>query len=220
MTSSSDLFKGGKLRVASFFATSQHTVGSKLYGEVVDSLKHQHAEVHELSLLRAKLNACDGCYSAGGRVCLMPCDHNDVEADIYDPTDKGVIVHEKVTECDLLFVAAEARCGGLDSSTQRFLERLLPYENLAQRKGQHLLRGKVAMCLVVGDGAEGAVGLLVARLSALGFTIPAKGSCSVEVPKVTREAGLKLLESNSRLREDLRTGVDAAVRLVHALKAN
>lgn len=220
MTSSSSLAKGSKFRVASFFATAKDSVGHKLYADIVDTLKHQHAEVHEMSLLRAKLNGCDGCYAAGGRVCLLPCDHNDVEADIYDPTDKGVMVHEKINEADLLFVAAEARCGGLDSSTQRFLERLLPYENLAQRKGQELLHGKVALCLVVGDGAEGALGLLVSRLSALGFAIPSKGSAFVEVPKVSREGGLKMLEANSRLRETLRAGVDNAARLVQALKAH
>lgn len=215
MTSSSE---NGRLKAAAFFSGSTDAVGSKLYGVLTETLKHKHCDLHETNLRKTKLNECDGCYAAGGRVCMLPCDYNDVEAEIYDSTDKGVLVHDTVTSCDVLLLVSEARCGGLDSSSQRLLERLIPYEHLLHRKGQDLLTGKAAIVLAVGDGADAAVSHAASRLSALGFTIPAHGAIAVEVPQLSREAGLKSLNGDSRFRSKVQAAVDSAVAVVQGFR--
>jgi hypothetical protein len=148
---------------------------------------------------------------------LLPCDYNDIDSDIYDPSDKGVVVHEAITECDVLALTAEARGGGLDCESQRFLERLVPYQNLLFKQGQSLLDGKVAIVLIVGEGAESVSGQVSARLASLGFALAPRGVVALELPKVSRESGLKILNSSTHVATLLQTAAENAAYVARKL---
>lgn len=217
MTSSSDTF--GRVKVAAITSAADETPVFKLFSSLVQLLNRAHCEVSEVKLAKMKLNACDGCYASGGRTCLLPCDYNDIDEAIYDPADKGVVIHDKVTTAEVVAVVAEARCGGVDSVTQRFLERLIPYENLVRLQGRKALAGKVALVTVVGDGADSALGQIVARLASLGFAVPAYGTISVEIaPHGTQADGSKQIQANSDVQHRLQSCVDSAIKQASAAK--
>jgi multimeric flavodoxin WrbA len=217
MTSSSDTF--GRPKVAAITSAADETPTAKLMHALLLEFKRANAEVREHNLTKVKLNACDGCYASGGRTCLMPCDYNDIEEEIYDPSDKGVVIHESITSADILLLVAEARCSGLDSLSQRLLERMIPYENIARVQGRRVLEGKVAIIAVVGDGAEAALGQAASRLSSLGFALPSFGSISVEVPaQGHRDQGLRLIQSDRDVQQRLQSCVASAIKQAAALR--
>lgn len=217
MTSSSDTF--GRVKVAAITSAADETPVFKLFSAFVSLLNRAHCDVSEVKLAKMKLNACDGCYASGGRTCLIPCDYNDIDETIYDPADKGVIIHDKITSADVLTVIAEARCGGADSLTQRLMERLIPYENLVRIQGRKALEGKTAVVIVVGDGADAALGQIVARLASLGFAVPAYGTISVEVaPHGTQADGSRQIQANSDVQHRLQLCVDSAIKQASAAK--
>lgn len=217
MISSSSTF--GRVKLAAVTSAASDTPTAKLLQALLIEFKRANADVREHNLSKLKLNACDGCYASGGRTCLMPCDYNDIDEEIYDPSDKGVVIHESVTDADVLLLVAEARCSGLDSLSQRFLERLIPYENVARVQGRRILEGKVAVVAVVGDGAEAALGQAASRLSSLGFALPSFGSISVEVPAHGhREQGLRLIQSDHDVQQRLQSCVASAIKQAAALR--
>jgi multimeric flavodoxin WrbA len=217
MTSSSDTF--GRVKVAAITSASDETPVFKLFLSLVQLLNRAHCEVSEVKLAKMKLNACDGCYASGGRTCLLPCDYNDIDEEIYDPSDKGVLITDSLVDCELLLVVAEARCGGVDSLTQRFLERLKPFDNLARLQHQRLLDNKFAVVVAVGDGADAAVGQMSARLLGLGLSIPAYGSISVEIESFwTRDHGLKVVQGDGDVQHRLQDCVSSAIKQASSVK--
>lgn len=217
MISSSDTF--GKIKLAAVSSMAPDTPTAALYTALLKEFRRNHVDAAEHHLAKMKLNACDGCYASGGRTCLLPCDYNDIDEELYDPSDKGVLITDSLVDCELLLVVAEARCGGLDSLTQRFLERLKPFDNLARLQHQRLLDNKFAVVVAVGDGADAAVGQMTARLLGLGLSIPAYGSISVEIESFwTRDHGLKVVQGDGDVQHRLQACVSSAIKQASSVK--
>lgn len=117
-----------------------------------------------------RIAPCDGCYG-GGRVCMHPCDRNDIESEIYMPNDKMLTMYEQLIEADALIFATDVRWCGVNHYAQRFIERLNPFVNQAAA-GKPVLSKKVAGIITVGDGSIEVAGRLMASLNAVGYSFP------------------------------------------------
>lgn len=142
----------------------------------------REAEVAKVYLPNTKIHGCVGCFSGGGRVCGFPCDRNSIESDIYKPDDGMLGVYDKIIDADALLLAADSRWGSVDHHTQRFIERLTPFPNLAAQ-GRPMLKRKVAGIVTVGDNALSTAGALMAALNAVGFAFPNYAYVAWNVPR-------------------------------------
>jgi hypothetical protein len=136
-------------------------------------------------------------------VCLDPCDRNDIESDIYRADDGMLSLYDQIRSSDIMVLATDVRWSGLNHYTQRFLERLNPFVNLAAA-GKPALTKKVAGVVVAGDGALALTGPLMSTLSAVGFSFPRYAYAAWHTPRsVSNETAKAAYLKANAVHEDL-----------------
>lgn len=173
--------------------------------EVVAEVKGSFSvEVARYALPSVRVHACVGCYGGGGRVCMYPCDRNDIESDIYRPDDQMGTLYEQMLAADALLVATDVRWSGLNHYTQRFFERLDPFVNQAAA-GKPILRKKVAGLVIAGDGGVALAGSMMSTLNAVGYAFPRYAYAAWHIPRGASAAQVKSAYDKSKaVHEDLR----------------
>lgn len=227
------LQKAGGTRIAIIRSTTHGAVGGQVADDIAAHIKKEMPTaalaVHDLThdgtrdnddgdpLVSGKLYPCEGCFAGGGRRCLLPCDRNDVESDIFAGDDVGVEIHETLNRAALIVVVAEARCGGLDTRMQRFVERLTPYRNMRE-EGRALLRDKVAVVAVVGASSAAAAALLISQLTSVDLAVPPSGVVALDVyDDLSKDHALAEYKKNTTVRSALDDMVANGLRLVKKL---
>lgn len=176
-----------------------------------------NTEIATFELPKLRVHACSGCYG-GGRVCMMPCDRNDIESDIYRPDDGMIPLYEKMQEADMLVLAVDARWGGVNHYMQKFLERLNPFVNEAAH-GRELLVNKVGGVIIVGEGASGVAGKVLATLNAVGYALPRYALTPWHIPHAaTREQVKSAFDKSKAVHDDLELMVESMVKLTKHLR--
>lgn len=171
-----------KAMVITSARSDEPNASSWMAEEATQLLRDAHVEVATYSLTGTRIHPCVGCYGGGGRVCMHPCDRNDIESDIFQPNDGMGVLYEQLIATDILILATDVRWGGLNHYTQRFIERLNPFVNQAAA-GKPLIKDKLAGLLIVGDGALSVTGQLMMALNAVGFIFPRYGYSAWHVPR-------------------------------------
>lgn len=173
--------------------------------EAVGIMKKEYrVEVARYALPKLRVHACVNCYGGGGRVCMHPCDRNDIESDIYRADDQMLTVYDQMLSADALLVATDVRWGGFNHYVQRFLERLNPFVNQAAA-GKPVLKKKVAGVIVAGDGAVSLAGTAMAALNAVGYAFPRYGYVAWHIPRTAPGEQVKVaFERSKAVHEDLR----------------
>lgn len=168
-------------------------------------------EVADFDLSKKKLFPCVGCFAGCGRTCVVPCDRNDAESDIYEPADQGQSIFDTLDQADIVIVASESRFGNIDHVTQRLIERLQPLRNVAMA-GPTRLQGKPAVIAVVGESAAGAMQSLMAPLMTLGFALPSGCALAFDIPAGTSaDDANDLYSHNETVRGNMSRVVDSAL---------
>lgn len=227
------LRKAGGTRIAVVRSVTHGAVGGQIADDVVVTIKKEVPNaalaIHDLThdgtrdsdeghpLVSGKLYPCDGCFAGGGRRCLLPCDRNDVESEIFEGDDKGVEIHESLNRAALIVVVAEARCGALDTRMQRFVERLAPYRNMRD-EGRAMLRDKVVVVAVVGAGSSAVSALLLSQLTGIDLAVPPSGVVALDVyDDLSKDHALAEYKKNTTVRSALDDMVANGLRLVKKL---
>lgn len=178
--------------------------------EVLEKLGQQNLQVAAFRLGEMKLAPCAGCHNGGSRVCRIPCDRNDPESEVFDPHDDIGLVHEKLTDIDALILIGELRDGGLDSSMQRFIERLQAFRNVDE---DNPLRGKTAGAIVIGTATHPAA--LTGPLFTLGLGVPANAAFTWNLsPNISSEVAARHFKQDQQLHAHIEGLVSAVVRSV------
>lgn len=227
------LRKAGGTRIAIVRSVTHDAVGGLIADDVVEQIKKEMPTaalaIHDLThdgtrqdhdgnaLVGGKLYPCEGCFAGGGRRCLLPCDRNDVESDIFEGDDKGVEIHETLSRAALIVFVAEARCGGLDTRMQRFVERLAPFRNLRD-DGRGLLRDKVVAIVVAGSGAPATAAQLVGQAVGIDLSVAPGGVVALDVyDDLSKDHALAEYKKNLTVRSALEAMVANSLRLVKKL---
>lgn len=195
-------------------AVADDSPASGVVGLLGQHFKNEFRDVEIYDLSEYVLNPCDGCYAAGGRVCLSPCDYNDVESEIYDADDKGVFLLEAIRKASAVVVVGEARPFGTCPRISTFLERLRVFENEKRVNDSDQLHGKVASVVVLGDNPAVACNSIVGTLTHFGFIVAASEA-------ITLSEGRDAEESEASFQKqppDLRNVVDKTSLLVRRIQ--
>ena len=208
-----------KLLVVVSSKPEENNVSEWMVDEAVQHIKTRHAvEVARYALPKLRVHACIGCYGGGGRVCMYPCDRNDIESDIYRPDDQMAELYEQMLAADALLVATDVRWSGLNHLTQRFLERLDPFVNQAAA-GKPLLKKKVAGLIIAGDGGVAVAGQMMSTLNAVGYAFPRYAYAAWHIPRGATSAQVKgAYEKSSAVHEDLRLLADDIMDYARCIK--
>lgn len=171
------------------------------FAEIVK--KKDQVEVARYALPKLRISPCVGCYAGGGRTCMDPCDRNSIESDIYAPNDQMMVLYDQMREADMMVIATDIRWGGLNHVTQRFLERLNPFVNMAA-VGKPMLKKKVGGVLTAGVGAEGLAANLLLALNSVGFALPKTAFTSWHVPRTaTPDLAKSAYEKSKQVHDSL-----------------
>lgn len=183
----------------------ENNVSEWMADEAVEAMKHHgEVEIARYALPKLRIHPCVGCYGGGGRMCMHPCDRNDIESDIYRPDDQMSTLYDQMLAADMLLLATDVRWSGLNHFVQRFTERLNPFVNQAAA-GKPVLKKKVAGLIVVGDGSVAAAGLLMSTLNAVGYAFPRYAYAAWHIPRgVSAEQTKSAYEKSRAVHEDLR----------------
>ena len=186
--------------------------------EAISLLESAGCEVAQYKLPKMRIHPCVNCYGGGGRVCVHPCDRNDVESDIYRPDDAMVELSEQLIACDLLVLATDVRWGAANHYAQRFIERLNPFVNQAAMK-KPVLKDKVASLLVAGDGGLAVTGQLMMALSAVGFIFPRYAFTAFHVPRgASADSTRAALEKSTSVHTNIQLMVDDCVSAIKGMR--
>lgn len=173
--------------------------------ELTEELKAKGGvDVARYALPKLRVHACVGCYAGGGRVCMDPCDRNDIESDIYRADDGMLGLYDQIRQCDIFVLATDVRWAGLNHLTQRFLERLNPFVNMAA-VGKPMLKKKTAGVVIAGDGSQALAGKVMATLNAVGFSFPRFAYAAWHIPRMaSAETTQAAYQKSKEVHEDLR----------------
>lgn len=179
----------GQRKIMVVYAFEEGSAGNMLVESILERMDGDDApERAEWHMCDLTIAPCHGCYAGGGRVCLMPCDRNDIDSDIYDPKDDMIKLYDSLQSCDGLILAGDTRMGLPGPHVTEFLQRLLPFSNLISQ-GTNLLKDKVAAVAMVGGPAQ--AGPVVAALSSVGFELTTPASVWFELHPHASPSGAK-----------------------------
>jgi multimeric flavodoxin WrbA len=182
----------------------EQNVSEWMADEAIAACKAHSVEVAKYHLPKLRVHPCVNCYGGGGRVCMHPCDRNDIESDIYRPDDQMQTIYDQMIAADMLLVATDVRWSGINHYTQRFFERLNPFVNQAAA-GKPLLKKKVAGVIVVGDGAVAVAGIAMSVLNAVGYSLSQYGYAAWHVPRsVSADQAKAAYERSKAVHDDVR----------------
>lgn len=196
--------EGLKLVSITGTTSDENNAGDWITAEVIEGIKKEahDTRVASYSLPDLKVYPCHGCFGGGNHVCTGTCDRNDIESSLYRPEDAMIRVYEKIRECDILLVTADARWGGLNHLVQRFLERMTPFAN-ASAAGRNTNPDKLAGIITTGDGSLNVAGQLMAALNAFGFSFPRYAFVAWHVPRLSsRESVQQAYEQSQAVHKD------------------
>lgn len=162
-----------KLKVLSIRGSEPVVASNWIHDEVMEAFGKVHGgemEVANYDLTKMRISPCNGCYGGGGRSCILPCDRNDIDSDIYDPRDEMIKIYASIKSCDLLLLSTDFRNGQLPSYTSKFVERLKPFRTMAGNS-RPVINRQVFGLIAVGSSNAG-MGDVLATFNGLGFTVP------------------------------------------------